>query len=135
MPCHAEIMPRKVISNSISLSGLASRHYAIIVISCIAIILCIPRKQTLFQNSLFLMDWKTCTVWGFAMLLLPLHIVVLLATASATPLDDYVNAPDPTYEYLDLEDTWKSNGCTSYILNLTSQMWLTREFHNLFESS
>ena len=60
---------------------------------------------------------------------LPLCFAVLLATASTTPLDDYVNAPDPTYEYQDLGDTSRADGCTSYLLNLTSQMWLTREFY------
>jgi PhoPQ-activated pathogenicity-related protein len=50
----------------------------------------------------------------------------LLAASSATPLDDYVNTPDPTYEYRDLGDPWKGDGYTSYFINLTSQMWLSR---------
>ena len=51
----------------------------------------------------------------------------LLAACSATPLDDYVNAPDPTYEFRDLGDPWDGDGYTSYFINLTSQLWLSRE--------
>ena len=58
---------------------------------------------------------------------LALCVVLVLAAASATPLDDYVNAPDPTYEYRDLGNPWKGDSYTSYFINLTSQMWLSRE--------
>ena len=56
-----------------------------------------------------------------------LPLLCLLAATSATPLDDYVNMPDPTYEYRDLGDPWRGDGYTSYFINLTSQMWLSRE--------
>ena len=36
-----------------------------------------------------------------------LLLLSLYAACSATPLDDYVNAPDPTYEYRDLGDPWR----------------------------
>lgn len=43
----------------------------------------------------------------------------------STPLDDYVNKPDPTYKYEDLGNPWKGDGYTSYFINLTSQTWLS----------
>ena len=58
-------------------------------------------------------------------LLLILSFVASLV--SATPLDDYVNQPDPTFEYRDLGNPWKGDGYTSYFINLTSQLWLSRE--------
>ena len=58
-----------------------------------------------------------------------LLLSLLVAACAATPLDDYVNAPDPTYEYRDLGDPWDGDGYTSYFINLTSQLWLSRETH------
>ncbi|XP_072043224.1 autocrine proliferation repressor protein A-like [Amphiura filiformis] len=45
---------------------------------------------------------------------------------SATPLDDYVNKADPSYDYYVLEDyTRRVDGIyTVYVLNMTSQTWL-----------
>ena len=43
--------------------------------------------------------------------------------AQQTPLDDYVKAPDPHYNYTLLK-TYRIEGYTLYILNLTSQKWL-----------
>src|SRR5881227_2382553 len=43
-----------------------------------------------------------------------------------TALDRYVAAPDPTYAYK-LVNTIKSPGQTTYILELTSQTWLTEK--------
>ena len=56
-----------------------------------------------------------------------LVLSLLVTVCAATPLDDYVNAPDPTYEYRDLGDPWDGDGYTSYFINLTSQLWLSRE--------
>ena len=47
------------------------------------------------------------------------------ARVASTPLDDYVNKPDPTYRYEDLGNPWKGDGYTSYFINLTSQTWLS----------
>ncbi|XP_006811763.1 autocrine proliferation repressor protein A-like [Saccoglossus kowalevskii] len=46
-----------------------------------------------------------------------------------TPLDDYVNRPDSHYAYQVLTDQTKhvENGYTVYILNMTSQKWLTEK--------
>ena len=49
--------------------------------------------------------------------------LMVLTYVSSTPLDDYVNAPDPHYGY-QLIKTYNMTGYTLYILNLTSQMWL-----------
>ena len=54
--------------------------------------------------------------------LLFLVLLACLAPAWATPLDDYVNKPDPTYGYKILS---KVRGATHtlYTLNMTSQTW------------
>ncbi|XP_078610552.1 autocrine proliferation repressor protein A-like isoform X1 [Branchiostoma floridae x Branchiostoma japonicum] len=45
-----------------------------------------------------------------------------------TPLDDYVNKPDPHYSYHEvLEWRLKGPGYTMYLLNMTSQQWLTED--------
>jgi len=72
-------------------------------------------------------------------------LVLAVAITWATPLDDYVNAPDPTYTYnvllyltplcnftllihlLQLVKQWKGLGFTAYAINLTSQTWLTAQ--------
>jgi len=41
----------------------------------------------------------------------------------ATPLDDYVNTPDPHYSYTFLK-LYEMQGYKIYILNMTSQKWL-----------
>lgn len=41
----------------------------------------------------------------------------------ATPLDDYVNAPDPHYSY-SLLKLYEMPGYKIYVLNMTSQKWL-----------
>src|SRR4051812_8209089 len=54
-------------------------------------------------------------------LLLTAHLV---ADDNLTALDRYVAAPDPAYACV-LRDTIKSLGQTTYVLELTSQSWLT----------
>ncbi|XP_035673097.1 autocrine proliferation repressor protein A-like [Branchiostoma floridae] len=45
-----------------------------------------------------------------------------------TPLDDYVHKPDPHYSYHEvLEWRLKGPGYTMYLLNMTSQQWLTED--------
>jgi len=51
-----------------------------------------------------------------------------LAFASATPLDDYVKAPDPHYKY-EVIKVYELEGYTLYVLNLTSQKWLDGKFN------
>lgn len=61
-----------------------------------------------------------------------LALVLILGLSSsfsvvqATPLDDYVNAPDPTYTW-NIHNEIQGVGWTAYVLNLTSQQWLTPE--------
>jgi PhoPQ-activated pathogenicity-related protein len=49
--------------------------------------------------------------------------------AFTTPLDDYVNAPDPSYAWT-LDASYKGDGYTWYVLNLTSQTWMTEKESN-----
>lgn len=52
-------------------------------------------------------------------------LFLLFAIGYSTPLDDYVNKPDPTYKYEDLGDPDHEDGFTAYYINLTSQTWLS----------
>ena len=44
------------------------------------------------------------------------------STKAPTPLDTYVHAQDPHYSYK-LEQTVPGEGCTAYVINMTSQAW------------
>lgn len=59
----------------------------------------------------------------YCALLLLVSIIARVKPASATPLDDYVNKPDPAYSWkvIRTNSTPKS---TVYVLNLTSQTWM-----------
>ena len=48
------------------------------------------------------------------------------ATAKETALDRYVAKPDPAYEYK-LISQYEGDGCTTYILGMTSQKFLTEK--------
>eukprot|EP01012_Entosiphon_sulcatum_P013982 TRINITY_DN1912_c0_g1_i1.p1 TRINITY_DN1912_c0_g1~~TRINITY_DN1912_c0_g1_i1.p1 ORF type:complete len:498 (+),score=125.56 TRINITY_DN1912_c0_g1_i1:41-1534(+) len=63
------------------------------------------------------------------------HIVALVASlcvaaASGTALDDYVWTPDPHFSYFDTNYTVKLPLATSYLLNVTTQKWLTENDSN-----
>ena len=47
---------------------------------------------------------------------------------AGTPLDDYVNKPDPTYEFRDLGNPVKMDNYTVYYINMTSQTWLSSRY-------
>jgi PhoPQ-activated pathogenicity-related protein len=49
---------------------------------------------------------------------------LLLGVVLATPLDDYVNAPDPSYKWV-VNSTIPGATFTAYNLRLTSQTWMT----------
>lgn len=57
---------------------------------------------------------------------LGVSVIVLVVTISnscfATPLDDYVNTPDPMFSWKRLQ-TYPQPTYTTYILNMTSQQW------------
>jgi hypothetical protein len=55
-----------------------------------------------------------------------LIFVLLWNTCSLTPLDDYVNTPDPTFGWKRLQ-TYPRTTYTVYILNMTSQKWMDGE--------
>lgn len=48
-----------------------------------------------------------------------------LSDEDRTALDDYVNKPDSNYKWFDTNITISGPGWTTYILNMTSQQWLT----------
>lgn len=52
-------------------------------------------------------------------------LALVVAVCVSTPLDDYVNKPDPNYKWSDTGITYKAAGCTFHVLNMTSQAWLT----------
>ncbi|XP_054763349.2 autocrine proliferation repressor protein A-like [Lytechinus pictus] len=52
-------------------------------------------------------------------------VALVAATVSATPLDDYVNMPDNHYEYTVLKEYRIPGEYTAYVVNMTSQKWLT----------
>ncbi|XP_059147483.1 autocrine proliferation repressor protein A-like [Physella acuta] len=49
-----------------------------------------------------------------------------VSVSRGTPLDDYVNAPDANYRYTYL-NSFKGPNYAVYLLNMTSQKWLTEE--------
>ncbi len=49
-------------------------------------------------------------------------LIIVLNKCEATPLDDYVNAPDPVFSWKRLQ-TYPQSTYTLYVLNLTSQRW------------
>ncbi len=68
-------------------------------------------------------------------LLLALVLVSKLALAGGpgderTALDEYIAAPDPNYGY-QLVNTIKGEGVTTYVIDMTSQAWLTTKEVNL----
>lgn len=52
-------------------------------------------------------------------------VAACATTVSAGPLWDYVNAPDPTLSWVDTGYTLHTDQWDGYMLNLTSQSWLT----------
>ena len=54
--------------------------------------------------------------------LFPALLVGTITFAGATPLDDYVNRPDPTYNYR-IMSKYRGPTYTLYTLNMTSQTW------------
>lgn len=55
-------------------------------------------------------------------IMVTLVLVLVAQIALATPLDDYVAAPDPNYSFT-LVNTAKGIGYTAYILDMKSQSW------------
>ena len=53
-----------------------------------------------------------------------LAVVFCSSAISGTPLDDYVKAADSSYKYTLLKNVTSANS-TAYVLNMTSQRWLS----------
>lgn len=61
-----------------------------------------------------------------AFFLLVASLLVLGSTiVSSTPLDDYVNAPDPSFKWSYTGHSFDGLTYTGYVYNMTSQQWLT----------
>ncbi len=56
--------------------------------------------------------------------------VVISNNCLGTPLDDYVNTPDPMFSWKRLQ-TYPQPTYTIYILNMTSQQWFDGKNHIL----
>ncbi|XP_072168404.1 autocrine proliferation repressor protein A-like [Diadema setosum] len=54
-----------------------------------------------------------------------LLMICFVAGSYATPLDDYVNMPDTNYRYDVLSEHRVSGEYIAYVINMTSQKWLT----------
>jgi hypothetical protein len=59
----------------------------------------------------------------YRIVLLFVVVVSIISITSSTPLDDYVNKPDPNFSWKLLQ-TYPSAAGTVYILNMTSQQWM-----------
>jgi PhoPQ-activated pathogenicity-related protein len=57
--------------------------------------------------------------------ILGLLVLSFAACALAGPLADYVNAPNPAFNWVNMNHTYEWPYATGYLLNLTSQEWLT----------
>ncbi len=58
----------------------------------------------------------------YRVLLLFVTVATIVNINCNTPLDDYVNKPDPAFAWK-LIQTYPSETSTVYILNMTSQQW------------
>ncbi|CAF4130145.1 unnamed protein product, partial [Rotaria magnacalcarata] len=56
-----------------------------------------------------------------------LPTIILIGQYESTPLDDYVNAPDPHFGWT-IIDTYEAPDYKLYILNFTSQKWIDERF-------
>ncbi|NLX05006.1 MAG: hypothetical protein GXY33_07670 [Phycisphaerae bacterium] len=67
-------------------------------------------------------------------MLITIALLGLTRSAGATALDDYVQAPDATFasshDPNDPNATFHADGCTIYVLNMTSQTWRAAEVAN-----
>ena len=59
----------------------------------------------------------------YRIVLLFVMVASIINIICGTPLDDYVNKPDPAFAWK-LIETHPSSTYTVYILNMTSQQWL-----------
>lgn len=55
-------------------------------------------------------------------------LVAIASQVGGTPLDDYVNLPDPTYKYEYLNVSYSLDGYDAYLYNMTSQTWMDKSF-------
>ncbi len=65
----------------------------------------------------------------YRMALLFVMIASIISINYGTPLDDYVNKPDPAFAWK-LIQTYPSSTYTVYILNMTSQQWFNGTYNH-----
>lgn len=63
----------------------------------------------------------------YRLLSLLVMMISMIERSDATPLDDYVNKPDPIFSWK-LIRTYPSSTYTVYVLNMTSQTWFDGRF-------
>ena len=57
-------------------------------------------------------------------------LILLIKNNHSTPLDDFVNQPDPAYDW-NLLQTYPSPAYTVYILNMTSQTYFNSKIFDV----
>lgn len=62
-------------------------------------------------------------LWALSVVMTVALMLFMALTAAATPLDDYVSAPDPAFKYDKVMSEEKSD-CTTTVYHLVSQTWL-----------
>ena len=60
--------------------------------------------------------------------LISLQLILIVTLCVATPLDDYVNKPDPAYSY-SIIGKIPEPSYTVYIVNMTSQTWKPSKYY------
>jgi hypothetical protein len=77
--------------------------------------------NVLYQRRFFLKQRSNSWMMYFIGIFIVLFVTIT-NNCLATPLDDYVNTPDPMFSWKRLE-TYPQSTYTLYILNMTSQQW------------
>ena len=82
------------------------------------------KRLNLFHINIFQIKFKYSS-FSVMVRTLVLLVIFLLAISKnySTPLDDYVNKPDPNFSWKLLQ-TYPSSTYTLYVLNMTSQQWI-----------
>ena len=69
------------------------------------------------------LNWLEIFLFFFLKMISFVICFLFVSLTNGTPLDDYVNTPDPHYKY-ELLKSQKLTGYTLHIINMTSQKWL-----------
>lgn len=61
-------------------------------------------------------------MYAIGILIIFVYILVAFNSCNSSPLEDYVNTPDPVFSWKRLQ-TYPKGTHTLYVLNMTSQRW------------